>query len=86
MIERDQVKVDILRVSDLITNVDFAVIDGRETIYINHKPSNRKHSSYYHCVHISSEGLMVNSNGHHSLDVHNAMNEAVKVARKALGV
>lgn len=86
MVNREQLKVNILRVSDLITRVEFADIDGRETIYIHHKPCNRKHPSYYHCIHVSSEGLMVNSNGYHPLDVYDAMSEAIKIARKALGV
>lgn len=80
----EQLKVDIARVSDLITKVEVMKIDGCETIYIHHKPIDRKHSSFYHCVHVSKDGVMVNSNGHHPLDLHNAMNEAVKVARIAL--
>lgn len=80
----EQIKVDIARVSDLITKVEVMKIDGRETIYIHHKPNDRKHPSFYHCVHVSKDGLMVNSNGHHPLDLHSAMNEAVKVARIAL--
>ncbi len=68
--------------SDLITKVEFSYFNGRNVIYIHHKPSNSHHQSFYHCVHVSSSGLMVNSNGHHSLDVHNAMNEAVKIIRE----
>ncbi len=72
--------------SDLITKVEVSYFNDRNVIYIHHKPSHRKHQSFYHCVHVSSDGLMVNSNGHHPLDVHNAMNEAVKIARKALNI
>lgn len=84
MDRRGQIKRDIAQVSDLITRVEVSDVNGRETIYIHHKPNDRKHPSYYHCVHVSSDGLMVNSNGFHPLDVHDAMNEAIKIARKAL--
>lgn len=86
MDKREQIKIDIARVSSLITNIEVAEIDGRETIYIHHKPNGRKHRSCYHCVHVSKDGLMVNSNGYHPLDVHDAMNDAIKVARKALNL
>lgn len=85
---KDQVRLDVSRVSPLITKVDFCPCFGdqdctRPTIYIHHKGQD---PNYYHCVHVSADGLMVNSNGYHPLDVHDAMNEAVKVAREALGL
>ena len=88
--DQDGLKRKILSVSPLITDVTFCFywrVNGkgcrRPTIYIHHK--NSRTSNEYHCVHVSSDGLMVNSNGHHDLDVHDAMNEAVKIARENLG-
>lgn len=82
----EALQTEIYMQSDLITKVEVSYFNNRNVIYINHKPSDRKHSSYYHCVHVSRDGLMVNSNGHHHLDVHNAMNKAVKVARNYLDI
>lgn len=86
--EQDELKRQILSVSRLITAVTFCECFkgsgcSRPTIYIHHK--NGRTSNEYHCVHVSSDGLMVNSNGHHDLDVHDAMNDAVKIARENLG-
>lgn len=81
-----KIKAEIKQISKLITDVTFCNCFGdceRPTIYIHHKPVT---ASYYHCVHVSSDGLMVNSNGHHPLELHDAMNEAVKVARKHLSI
>lgn len=82
MNKQDQIRIEIANVSPLITKVEFAVIGGNETIYIHH---NNENPNAYHCVHVSKRGLMLNSNGYHDLDVHDAMNEGVNIARKHLG-
>lgn len=86
---KDAIKIKAMAVSKLITDVTFCdCFDSpkckRPTVYIRHK--RRLESSYYHCVHVSSDGLMVNSNGHHPIELHDAMNEAVKVVKKELSL
>lgn len=82
--DQERARIEIANVSPLITKVEFAVIDGAETVYIHHKPKHEP--NYYHCVHVSDHGLMVNSNGYHDLDLHGAMNEAVKIACQYLRI
>lgn len=85
--QRDELVTAIKNVSSLITDVDFCSCSYRippcrnTSIYIRHAGST---SSAYHCTHISNKGLMVNSNGYHPIEVHDAMNEAVRLAKAFL--
>ncbi|UTZ44535.1 hypothetical protein [Vibrio campbellii] len=85
-IDTAKIKQECMTVSPLINEVSFcSCIDKckNPTVYIKHIGVK---SSHYHCSIVSGEGLWVNSNGYHPFEVHNAMNEAIKVAMAHMGL
>lgn len=85
-IDKEKIKQECMSVSPLINEVSFcSCIDKckNPTVYIKH---NGVKSWQYHCAIVSGEGLYVNSNGYHPFELHNAMNEAIKIAITHLGL
>lgn len=82
----EQIKTECMMVSPLIHEVSFcSCVDkcARPTVYIKHQG---KRFYEHHVIILSSEGMFCNSNGYHPIEVHDAMNEAVKIARQHLGI
>lgn len=85
-LDKTLIRSECMAVSPLVKEVSFCPCSDRcknPTVYIKYL---QNQASYYHCCAVSVEGLLVNSNGHHPFEVHDAMGEAIKIVRKHLGV